>query len=105
VPEFADDHVETVGTEIDRRNNLRGRLPLYFVCGVIGGNDSSLNDRYSRVIASVVASLIALLGVAHGFRRRGGGRYGYTLNEEPQPQVVLALGFRMTNCAPCRSSL
>ena len=29
----------------------------------------------------------------------------YTENEEPQPQVVLALGLRMTNCAPCRSSL
>lgn len=29
----------------------------------------------------------------------------YTENEEPQPQVVLALGLRMTNCAPSRSSL
>lgn len=26
-------------------------------------------------------------------------------NEEPQPQVVVALGFLMTNCEPCRSSL
>ena len=26
-------------------------------------------------------------------------------NEDPHPQVVLAFGFRMTNCAPCRSSL
>ncbi len=24
---------------------------------------------------------------------------------EPQPQVVVALGFLITNCAPCRSSL
>ena len=28
----------------------------------------------------------------------------YTENEEPQPQVVCALGFRITNCAPSRPS-
>ncbi len=28
-----------------------------------------------------------------------------TENEDPQPQVVVALGFLMTNCAPCKSSL
>ena len=28
-----------------------------------------------------------------------------TENEEPHPQVVVALGFLMTNCAPCKSSL
>ncbi|MCL7113837.1 hypothetical protein MYD28_23955, partial [Escherichia coli] len=27
-------------------------------------------------------------------------RADYTENDEPQPQVVLALGLRMTNCAP-----
>jgi murein DD-endopeptidase MepM/ murein hydrolase activator NlpD len=34
-----------------------------------------------------------------------GAVYSGTENEEPQPQVVLAFGFLMTNCAPCRSSL
>ncbi len=29
----------------------------------------------------------------------------YTENEEPQPQVVSALGLRMTNCEPCRLSV
>ena len=29
----------------------------------------------------------------------------HTVNDEPQPQVVLALGLRITNCAPCRLSL
>ena len=29
----------------------------------------------------------------------------HTENEEPQPQVVVALGFLITNCAPSRSSL
>lgn len=29
----------------------------------------------------------------------------YTENDDPQPQVVDAFGLRMTNCAPCRSSL
>ena len=28
-----------------------------------------------------------------------------TVNEEPQPQVVLAFGLRITNCAPCRLSV
>ena len=27
-----------------------------------------------------------------------------TLNDEPQPQLVLAFGFLITNCAPCRPS-
>lgn len=29
----------------------------------------------------------------------------HTVNDEPQPQVVLALGLRIENCAPCRVSL
>ena len=32
-------------------------------------------------------------------------RRDYAENEDPQPQVVLAFGLRMTNWAPCRSSL
>jgi hypothetical protein len=32
-------------------------------------------------------------------------RVNQTENEEPHPQVVVALGFLMTNCAPCKSSL
>src|SRR5438045_6484425 len=30
--------------------------------------------------------------------------YQSTENEDPHPQVVLAFGFRITNCAPSRSS-
>jgi hypothetical protein len=26
-------------------------------------------------------------------------------NEDPHPQVLVAFGFLMTNCAPCKSSL
>lgn len=29
----------------------------------------------------------------------------YMEKEEPHPQVVDALGLRITNCAPCKSSL
>ncbi len=36
---------------------------------------------------------------------RGGSAGNQTLKLEPQPQVVVALGFLMTNCAPFRSSL
>lgn len=32
-------------------------------------------------------------------------KISYTENEEPQPQVVAAFGFRMTNWAPSRPSL
>lgn len=51
-----------------------------------------------------------------GDKNKGPGamRQGHTLlnpvgyqaeKEEPQPQVVVAFGLRITNCAPCRSSL
>ena len=30
---------------------------------------------------------------------------GQAENDEPQPQVVVAFGFLITNCAPSRSSL
>ena len=33
------------------------------------------------------------------------GVVAHTVNEEPQPQVVLALGLRITNCAPLKDSL
>ena len=29
----------------------------------------------------------------------------HTVKDDPQPQVVLAFGLRITNCAPCRLSL
>ena len=41
------------------------------------------------------------LKTCHGTRQAG----GHMLKLLPQPQVVLALGLRMTNCAPCRLSL
>jgi hypothetical protein len=28
-----------------------------------------------------------------------------TVNDEPQPQVLLAFSLRITNCAPCRLSV
>ena len=34
----------------------------------------------------------------------GGTAEGQAVNEEPQPQVVLALGLRITNCAPSSPS-
>ena len=36
---------------------------------------------------------------------RGAASRTQTEKLEPQPQVVSALGFLMTNCAPCKSSL
>jgi len=33
------------------------------------------------------------------------GNRTQTENDDPQPQVVLALGFLITNCAPSRPSL
>jgi len=36
-------------------------------------------------------------------KRANGGVYAE--NEDPQPQVVVALGFLITNCAPSISSL
>ena len=33
------------------------------------------------------------------------GATAHTVNEEPQPQVVLAFGLRITNCAPLNDSL
>ena len=37
-------------------------------------------------------------------RVKANGTGAQAVNEEPQPQVVLAFGFRITNCAPRRSS-
>jgi hypothetical protein len=37
-------------------------------------------------------------------RRTTAGR-NQTPNDEPQPQVVVAFGLRMTNCAPCKPSV
>ena len=46
------------------------------------------------------------LGKGFGARAEKGGRSGgQTANEEPQPQVVVAFGLRITNCAPCRPSV
>ena len=37
--------------------------------------------------------------------RRWFSSFLYAENDEPQPQVDVAVGFLMTNCAPSRSSL
>ncbi len=37
--------------------------------------------------------------------RKASGFRHQAEKEDPQPQVVVALGFLMTNCAPCKSSL
>ena len=61
-----DDHVETVGAQVDRGDDVRD----------FAGHGGQLR----------------LLDRAH------------IENDEPQPQVVAALGLRMTNCAPSMSS-
>ena len=38
-------------------------------------------------------------------RQLSQARGDYTEKLEPQPQVVVAFGFLMTNCAPCRAPL
>ncbi len=58
----------------------------------------------SRVIGSHKKNP-AHLAMRGGFSFEAEARCAYTENEEPQPQVVVALGLRMTNCAPSMSSL
>ena len=81
VSQLADDHVKTVGAEVNRSDDLfhiagcRNPGATLFACG-------------SYCPGRNVDSLLC-----------------YTENDEPQPQVVWAFGLRMMNCAPCRSSL
>jgi len=76
------DHVETVGTQIDSGYDA----VLGVIVVLVGiGDDAGLPC--FPPAAAVAAS-----------ERQ-------TENDEPQPQVVWALGLRMMNCAPSRSSL
>ena len=61
-----DDHVETIGAQIDRGDDVRDFAGH-------GGQQQLLEKAHVE-------------------------------NDEPQPQVVAALGLRMTNCAPSMSS-
>ncbi len=79
--QLADDHVKTVGTEVDSSDDL-----FFFTGRRIPGATLFAGGTYCP--GRIVDSLL-----------------GYTENEDPQPQVVWAFGLRMMNCAPCRSSL
>jgi hypothetical protein len=50
MPQLANDHVKTIGPEVDRRDDFRGSL-LELVFYVICGDGSRLNGRFSRIIA------------------------------------------------------
>ena len=64
---------------------------------------SGASDIACAVVSlSAIGLLILLFRLALTFARRG---LDHTVNDWPQPQVVAAFGFRMMNCAPCKSSL
>ena len=52
-----------------------------------------------QVISNAVATKKAPAGAFHCLPSR------YAENEDPQPHVVVAFGFLITNCAPSKSSL
>ncbi len=70
-------HVKAVRSQIDGRNDV--------------GDLAALAQRRYRLNAGTGLWLKS-------------GTPPQTLKDEPQPQVVAALGLRMTNCAPSRSS-
>ena len=72
------------------RRGLSRPRPVRFmgVADAVGGRNRRSRRRLGR----------------RGGRARPPGRDAQIENERPQPQVVLALGFRTTNWEPCRSS-
>jgi hypothetical protein len=53
MPQFADDHVKTVGTEIDGGNYFRRSLLLELYAYLICGDGTGLNGLVSRSISSL----------------------------------------------------
>ncbi len=74
-----DHHVETVGAQVDRGQDVRD------------GSHRGAGDGFG-------------FGDAGGDGRRDSQGAQAAVNEEPQPQVVAAFGLRITNCAPSRPS-
>ena len=74
------DHVEAVGAQIDRRQDVGNRM---------GGHARSRQRREGCGDRSLCQ-----------LRSRG----HQAVNEDPHPQVVVALGLRITNCAPSSPS-
>jgi hypothetical protein len=62
-----------------------------------------LAERTASLPAVTGARGPRVLGAVYAATRRLGSDQAE--NDEPQPQVVVAFGFLITNCAPCRSSL
>ena len=61
-------------------------------------------------VAPSAARVAAICGLTGGSSKAGvtsghPPELFYTAKEEPHPQVVDALGLRITNCAPCNPSL
>ncbi len=73
------DHVEAVGAEVDRREDVGDRARCGLRVGFLAVADGA--GRSARDSAARQAE-----------------------KEDPQPQVVAALGLRITNCAPSRPS-
>jgi len=84
VAKFADNHMEAVGAEVDCSDYLG-----------IGVTFSVVSGRICRAGTYQTSPCRFLLR----------DRLAYGAKEEPHPQVVVALGLRITNCAPCKSSL
>ena len=71
----------------------RAEKPLPSVNSIAGG--ATMRHRPSRAQRALL--IFAALELAGG--------PGHTENDDPQPQVVVAFGLRITNWAPCKSSL
>ncbi len=66
---------------------------------------SRLPDRPRRPPRGTGATVIEMENGARGPRLRLPGFGDQAENDEPQPQVVVAFGFLMTNCAPSSPSV
>ncbi len=77
-----DHHVEAVGAQVDRRQYIRYRARGAGSGTGFAGFGGAGRDSGRHARAAVQAGV----------------------KEEPQPQVVAALGLRITNCAPSRPS-
>jgi len=75
---------------------------------VLEQDDAGGGPECRKRVAVVAQGIGAIEGAFDEGKRDARGlraRAAHTVNEEPQPQVVLAFGLRITNCAPCRLSL
>ncbi len=92
------DHVKTVGTEIDRRNDV-GNFARH--CQAHPTYRLQFFDTGIRSTSHFDSGTVPLTAKSSNLPTSS----DQVLNDEPQPQVVVAFGLRMTNCAPSMSSL